>query len=1005
MYSKIGIHFFIVVLFFCLAITEAQTEQRHSFWFLLHQVAAKVDDCVDHRSLMCRHHSTSMMEGALKQLEVIKDYAKELPSSEQMKALQQIRQLKQRITIIQKSVEQSGHQFNQGTGSISGILTDAATGNPIENIGVEIFDTTGQRVDYTYTNSLGQYQISNLMPGTFFAVTFSWVWNGPYLDKLYDNLPCIWGNCDPISGSPIIVTDGNVTPGIDFALDEGGVITGQVTQAEDGAALRAWVEAYSFSGDDMAFGSTDHSGRYRIIGLPRGVYFLVATSQDRMSKLYDNKLQWPFDSYGWWDDLTSKGTPVDVTAGRTTKDINFSLAIGGTITGSVRSAGTRQPIHARVIISGSSFTFRTWSDDQGKFTATSFPTGTYFASAEGDSSVAGGTVPEIHDNHTCLYCSTKAGTPIQVLAGQTTTRVTFSLEQGGELDVGGYTYYNGAIAFDIRGNEIGDFSCADPCCGCWLEGLPEADYFVESARGYVLNLLYPNIPCAFNECDPTQGTPVHVAPGTSNDVDFNFTRGGWITGIVTDGTNPLWSSISVFDLNGNWVTWGSCCEDDGSYATFLGLPTGKYFVKAGSIGYVSELYDNIPCTACDPKEGDQVAVEVNVETPGINFTLQPGGGIAGTVIDKKTGISLSGVELLIYDANGIYISSARTDVSGNYAFQPNLSDGNYYVRTFNSPQYYIDQLFSNIPCPAGVCDPTAGSPIAVTAGSIHTGVDFALAPGGRIQGSITGADGAPLQNITVDVYNSQGIHLTSGTSDNEGQYEVKGLSTGTYYAKASEADGCQESELYGDVPCPGGICDPTKGTPISVVAGSTQSGISIELERASYLFCDSFEDNILNTNWVLGRPAWAELEGVLYGTPQRGKGTITALAGDFAGCDVCSVETTMTTIGVPGRMTLLGWYADGSNNVRLTLREGTGKWTLEQLSGGHLVASVTAHKEVKRNVTYRVKLAFDGTRFSVFVDDSSLPLMTLIPRAPVTSGTVGFEVKRGSARFGYIKVE
>ena len=63
------------------------------------------------------------------------------------------------------------------------------------------------------------------------------------------------------------------------------------------------------------------------------------------------------------------------------------------------------------------------------------------------------------------------------------------------------------------------------------------------------------------------------------------------------------------------------------------------------------------------------------------------------------------------------------------------------------------------------------------------------------------------------------------------------------------------------------------------------------------LFCDDFEDGVLDTNWIYEKNIlpWSESGGNLIGSPSRKS---TATAGPvFSGCTNCSVTATMQTTG------------------------------------------------------------------------------------------------------------
>jgi len=170
----------------------------------------------------------------------------------------------------------------------------------------------------------------------------------------------------------------------------------------------------------------------------------------------------------------------------------------------------------------------------------------------------------------------------------------------------------------------------------------------------------------------------------------------------------------------------------------------------------------------------------------------------------------------------------------------------------------------------------------------------------------------------------------------------------------------------------------------------------------SCLFCDDFEDGVLDPNWTYSKPTWTESSGSLNGVPQKRKAI--AIATPFAGCQICNVESQVTlTGGVNNKVWMLGWYVDKNNRIELLIKEEQDKVVLKQRSSGAIVTKQKASITISPNTPYIVRAAFDGNQFTVLVDGVSL--FTLNPAASVPSGTIGYQVSNTSASFGYIQVQ
>src|SRR6185503_967721 len=96
----------------------------------------------------------------------------------------------------------------------------------------------------------------------------------------------------------------------------------------------------------------------------------------------------------------------------------------------------------------------------------------------------------------------------------------------------------------------------------------------------------------------------------------------------------------------------------------------------------------------------------------------------------------------VYNSSGRSVASADSDGSGHYTTSPGLPAGTYFARTSNWLGY-VNELYNDITCLG--CDATNGAPIAITTGATAGGINFALAMGGRIAGTVTdAATGSPI---------------------------------------------------------------------------------------------------------------------------------------------------------------------------------------------------------------------------------------------------------------------
>ena len=122
--------------------------------------------------------------------------------------------------------------------------------------------------------------------------------------------------------------------------------------------------------------------------------------------------------------------------------------------------------------------------------------------------------------------------------------------------------------------------------------------------------------------------------------------------------------------------------------------------------------------------------------------------MSGTVTSVATGGGVANVSVWIYSSSNSYVTDATTDASGNYTSRSGLTSGTYYARTSNSLGL-VDGLYNGLSCVN--CNVLSGTPIGVSTGATTPNINFALAAGGRISGTVTSASRFERLNVSPRV--------------------------------------------------------------------------------------------------------------------------------------------------------------------------------------------------------------------------------------------------------------
>ncbi len=352
----------------------------------------------------------------------------------------------------------------------------------------------------------------------------------------------------------------------------------------------------------------------------------------------------------------------------------------------------------------------------------------------------------------------------------------------------------------------------------------------------LIGQVHPGIDCISYDC-PLDGAAVvtldAVGPNARQRVDFTLRFGGSVRArAIARGREwfvfPTTFRLQLFDQFGRPAGVNPSIGQN----EFVGLTTGTYYLRTVDgykKGYGDKAWQDVPCSGCPPQSGTPIHVVEGQRVEGIEIVLDPGRTLTGTVIDASTSAPLENVTVRVLSAAGVQVGEAVTGPAGAWRVQ-GLAPGDYFLATLNT-RGYVDELYQDHVCPS--CGLSGAQPVTMTANSDTGPVTIALSRAGFIAGAVIDPVGVGVGAVGVELFDAAGTRVARVSTRANGQYHVA-VPAGTLYARTEPVPG-RNAVLFNGLPCTGGACVPTSGTPIQVALGATTPGINFALQG-----CPSF---------------------------------------------------------------------------------------------------------------------------------------------------------------------
>ncbi len=534
----------------------------------------------------------------------------------------------------------------QGTGSISGHVYQADGITPIANMHVYAEDySTGYWWAGDNTGSDGSYTLTGLPSGNYRVSTCPSCDGHNYVQEFYSETD------RHHLATPVEVTEPGTTSGIDFTLDPAGIVTGRVTEDDGTTPIEDLHIAAVRVSDRAWFGgpNTEASGYYTFTGVPATDVYIYACSSCN---------ERPYIDEYYDDSLTESGaTVLSISAGVTTTNVNFALAVGGVISGHVYAADGVTPL-ADAHVNANDFDTGHWgrgasTGPDGGYTIRGLPSGDYRVESN-----AAGCLQEFYRETAYWHWADR----VTVNAPNATTGIDFTLDQGDATIRGHVRYGDGPPVSSIqvygnRWNGPGWVYASTDASGAYTLPVTAGDWVVQIERW------------DWRADGHTMEATSLVAIGsgeTINDVDITLLpNDATVTGVVQtqEGTPIPGAQVALLDETTRWYLNREVDTDaTGTYT--MSVPAGTWRINAWHEDYVCPPDQQITISTGQTLNKDlylsALLARISGHVLDQNDDPVPGAGVWGW--NPKQMAGGDGVPGVTTDATGAYTLSVYAGV-------------------------------------------------------------------------------------------------------------------------------------------------------------------------------------------------------------------------------------------------------------------------------------------------------------------------------------------------------
>jgi hypothetical protein len=626
---------------------------------------------------------------------------------------------------------------------ITGRVTSAEDGSPLEGISVEVEDVSGGEWFAARTGPDGTYTLGGGVAGAVYRVWFT-DHDGGFAPRYFDGATT-WSDATLVTAP---------ASGIDAALEPAAPITGSVTAAEGGAPLAGiTVAAEQVDGWGWTVAESGDDGTYTLRGLAAGAEYRIRFHDPRGSYLTEYH-----DAAATWD----LATPVTAPAAA----IDAALGTAAAITGTVVSADGGSPledIEVRAVrLDGPSPWRSTTTTDDGSYVLGGLvPGGTYRISFE---DWTGAFATQYHDGVSAIDEATAIVAPADgidaALEGAASIAGTVTSARDGS-PAGGITVW---ASPDGGGGSTRAATTAADGSYTVLGLQPGQPYVLEFlGDGRFHPQYYDGV---------TDRGDATAVPGPATGIDAALEPTASLRGTVRDretGAGVVGIQVIASSEGGGWGA-SSTTLAGGAYEV-VGLEEGasyrlRFFDQQGR--YVSEYHEG----ARRREEATPIAAPAS----GIDADLDPAVAISGTVTDAADGTPLAGISVTVGRQDGEESRSAVTASDGTYTVRGLEAGSDHWVSFAHPRGHYVSRSYVS---ESGTWNDLVTAPAEA--------IDIALEET-AIAGVVTTVrDAEPLEGIELVLRTDTGTEIGTATTGADGRYRFGGLvENERYHLEASD---------------------------------------------------------------------------------------------------------------------------------------------------------------------------------------------------------------------------